>query len=232
MNKPQDFDNVQEYGNSVPLPPGGYVCRILKVEETAAQSSGAPMIKIGLEIAEGDFKEYFHTKFNEDTRQNKKWPCIVNQLVYDTNGGNTTHRGFKTFITAVEKSNPGFKVQWGNNFAACFNNKLIGGVFRREQFRSQTDGELHFTTKCAWLRSVDEIRKGVEPPADKLLADNQQGNYTASGYSAANVSVNAAYDDPFTTPPDATPAAKQQPANIPPDLSDFEEVISDGDLPF
>ena len=226
MNKPQDFDNVQEYGNFIPLPPGGYVCRILRVEETTAQSSGAPMLKIGLEIEEGEYKGYYRRSFDEDTRRDKKWPCIVNQLVYDTNGSNTTNRGFKTFVTAVQKSNPGFTVQWGPNFAACFKNKVVGGVFRREQYKAQ-DGKLRFSTKCAWFRSVDEIRKGIDVPEDKLIADNNQNKGYSSGYSP---NVDVPYDDPFAPPQQN--AAPQANAPLPDTLADFEEVISDSNLPF
>lgn len=222
MNKPQDYDQVQEYGNIPQLPPGGYICRIMQVQETTAQSSGAPMIKIGLEIAEGDFKGYYANKFKADNRPDKKWPCIVNQLVYDSNGGNTTNQGFKTFNTCVVKSNTGFVIQWGNNYSACFKNKLIGGVFRRKQFLGK-DNKLHFTTECFQFRSVDAIRQGVPVPEDKLL-DNDQQVY--SGYpSAGSSSVDIDYAEPV--PQSANP----NPVGVG-NLADFEEIITDSDLPF
>lgn len=225
MNKPQDYDQVQEYGNIPQLPPGGYICRIMKVEETTAQSSGAPMLKIGLEIAEGEHKGHFMTVFNSDTRSEKKWPCVVNQLVYDNNGGNTTNRGFKTFITAVEKSNSGFAVQWGNGFAACFKNKLVGGLFRREQFIGN-DGKAHFSTKCFQFRSADAIHQGVSVPEDKLL---DSGSQTYSGYpSAASASVRIDYSEPVSAPVTAPVSAAAEVGS----LSDFEEIITESDLPF
>ena len=45
MNKPNDFDNVQAFGEYTPLPAGGYVCRIMGVEETVS-SNGKAMIII------------------------------------------------------------------------------------------------------------------------------------------------------------------------------------------
>lgn len=205
MNKPQDFDTTPEYSGSKQLPAGGYVCKIMKVEETTAQRTGAQMLKISLEIAEGEYKNFYADKYRADTRTDKKWGCVANQLVYDSNGGNTTNRGFKSFITCAEKSNNGFKTQWGNNFAACFKDKLIGVIFRREQYIGN-DGNKYFSTKPAWFRSADEIRAGVPVPEDKLLPDNT-GVYAAQAFA--------------------------QGGTLPPDMSDFTEVpVPDGELPF
>ena len=204
MNKPQDFDTTQEFSTFTALEPGGYVCRIVQVQETTSQK-GQPMLKIGLEIAEGPRKGFYAEMFKNDSRADKKWPCVVNQLVYDPNGGNTTNRGFKTFVTCVEKSNAGFKPMWGDKFCDCFKNKLIGGVFRREQYKGN-DGKLHFSTKCAWFRSVEEIKAGVPVPEDKLLDNVPQ-------------SIDVSVDIPVPPAP-------------PMDLSGYEEVIPDNALPF
>lgn len=166
MNKPQDFDTAKEFASFTPLDPGGYICKIVQVQETTSKN-GNPMLKIGLDIAEGPHKGFYTEMFKNDTRPDKKWGCVVNQLVYDSNGGNTTNRGFKTFITCVEKSNPNFKTAWGDKFCDCFKGKLIGGAFGREQYLGD-DGKLHWSTKCRWFRSVDEIRAGIPIPDDKL----------------------------------------------------------------
>lgn len=218
MQKPQDFDNVQAFGDFVPLPAGGYVCRIMGVEETAAKESKAPMIKISLDIAEGQFKDYFANQYRANTRADKKWSysAIINQLVYDTSGNNSTNRGFKTFVTSVCESNQGFNVTWGDGFAACFKNRLVGVLFGREEYIG-TDGKTHWSTKALNFRSVKTIRDGgFEIPADKPL-----------------VSVDAAAN-PFAPPQTPQPAAQQKsaPAGVP-DLQDFEEIlVPESDLPF
>lgn len=217
MQKPQDFDNVQAFGDFVPLPAGGYVCRIMSVEETASRA-GAPMIKISLDIAEGQYKDYFANQYRANTRADKKWSysAIINQLVYDTSGNNSTNRGFKTFVTSVCESNQGFNVAWGDGFAACFKNRLVGVLFGREEYIG-TDGKTHWSTKALNFRSVKTIRDGgFEIPADKPL-----------------VSVDAAAD-PFAPPQTPQPAAQQKsaPAGVP-DLQDFEEIlVPESDLPF
>lgn len=46
-----DFSQVAAYAGFEPVPPGAYVCRIEKVEETTS-NSGKPMIKFELKIME------------------------------------------------------------------------------------------------------------------------------------------------------------------------------------
>lgn len=170
MVKPNNYDGVQEYGEFKPLELGGHICKIMSVEETKS-GSGKDMLKIFLDIAEGEQANYYAEQYKTDSRVEKKWGCIVYQLVEDKDGN--TNRGLKTFITSVEKSNKGFTVAWGDNFAACLKGKLVGGVFGREQYQNNK-GELKFSTKCVNFRSVDAIKAGVEVPADKFLNGAKQ----------------------------------------------------------
>ncbi len=176
MLKPNNYEQTQAYGEFTPLEAGGYVCRIIKVEETKSKG-GKPMVKIYLDIAEGERAGYYAARYDSDNRENKRWGCIVYQLVYDSNGD--TSRGFKTFTTSVKDSNPGFEVAWSDNpavFEGCFKGKLIGGIFGREQYKGNDD-KLKWATKCRSFRSVDAIRAGVQAPEDKCL-----DNFTAAGF--------------------------------------------------
>ena len=89
MEMPNDFQTTQGFGDYTPLPAGGYICRIMGVEETKSKS-GRDMIKVSLDIAEGEFKNRFAEAWKADTRADKKWGCIANQLVYDTTDGTST----------------------------------------------------------------------------------------------------------------------------------------------
>lgn len=164
MLKPIGYDEltVNTYES---LELGGHICKIMKVEETQSRS-GKDMIKIYLDIVEGNQKGYFSKRFKSDTRDNKKWGCIVYQLVQDSKG--QANIGLKRFHDLVEKSNNGFSVIWGNNYCDCFKNKLIGGIFGREQYKS-SKGTLSFAVKLRRFESVEVVRNGVEIPEDKLL---------------------------------------------------------------
>lgn len=180
MQKPNNYETTQEYGDFEPLKIGGHICRIIKVEETESQSF-KPMIKIYLDIAEGEQAGYYREQYENDTRPEKKWGCIVYQITEDDKGD--MNRGFKTFTTSVEKSNPGFEIAWGDNkeaFENCFKDKLVGGIFRNEQYEKK-DGSLGWSVKCYTFRSVDKIKAGVKIPEDKYL-DNSNNSAEPTGF--------------------------------------------------
>lgn len=176
MQKPHDFETAQGYTDFEALELGGHICRIMSLEEVKS-SLGKDMIKVSLDIAEGKQANYYSNQYKNNTKADKKWGCIVYQLVLDSEGN--TNKGFKTFIDAVEKSNTGFVTQWGANFGDQFKGKLIGGVFGREQYKNANQ-ELKFITKCMSFKTVEQIRKGVPVPKDKLLqgAQAQAANST------------------------------------------------------
>lgn len=176
MNKPQDFEQVQAFEGYEKFEAGGHICRILQVNETESSNGHRPMIVVLIDADTTDKQAgYFKKKFDNNTNPNKKYPnnATVRQLVYDADGN--TNRGFKTFIEMVEKSNPGFQVQWGNNFAACFKNKLVGGVFGEEEYLDNA-GLSKFAVKFQNFKTVEDIKKGVEVPKKKLLNPSNNNN--------------------------------------------------------
>lgn len=184
MLKPQDFENVQAFEGFTPLEVGGHICKIMNVEETKSRQN-KDMIVIYLDTDKTDKQpEYFTQQYKSNQKADKKWSnnAIVRQLVLDADGN--TNRGFKTFIEMVEQSNNGFKVQWGDNFAACFKGKLVGGVFGREEYLNSY-GESKFAVKFQSFRTIEDVKKGIEPPKDKLL--NPSENSNASGFDLTPV---------------------------------------------
>lgn len=183
MKKPNNWENTQAYGDFEPLELGGHVCKIRKVEETQSRT-GKAMLIISLDIAEGEQKDYYAEQYKNDTRENKRWGCIVYQLVEDNDGN--TNKGLKTFINAVEKSNKGFDQNkiWNDDFPKYFTNKLIGGVFGKEQYRNNS-GALKWATKCFNFRDVEAIKKGVPVPEDRYL-DGQAPQKHANSFTVAD----------------------------------------------
>lgn len=183
MEKPKDFDTVKATGEYKTLEAGGYVCKIIGVDETMSKT-GKKMIKIALDIAEGDEKGHFMEIYKSDTREFKKWPAsaVVYQLTEDKDGN--THGRFKQFTNCVVDSNAGFEIEWGKTFGACFKNKLVGALFGREQYKSQQDGNLRWSTRPQFFKAVDEIRKGdFKIPKDKPLAAGKQEVEIPEGFS-------------------------------------------------
>lgn len=168
MNKPKGYDETQSYTESRILPAGGYICKVMGVKESKSRN-GKEMLEISLDIDDGEYKGYYADKYKNDTRKEKKWGCVVYQLTEDENGN--CNRGLKTFLTSIEESNSGFSLVWGDKFCDSLKNKKVGGVFRREEFK--TDKGTAFFTKCISFRSIQTIKDGIEVPADKLLEENK-----------------------------------------------------------
>jgi hypothetical protein len=178
MNKPQGYDNVQAAGGYEKLKVGGHILVIKKVEEGKTYA-GKDKITVYFDTDKSDAQPNFFTNaFKNDTRQGKKWPWNghKDELVYTADGD--TSGFFKAFIEAVEKSNSGFKVQWGNDFEKCFVNKLVGATFRNEEY--DDNGVNKMAIKFMNWNTVEQVKQGIEPPKDKLLnpSGNSNSNYT------------------------------------------------------
>ena len=80
-----------------------------------------------------------------------------------------TKRRFKTFIEALEDSNPGFHFAWDEQ---AFKGLYVGGLFREEQFKKR-DGSVGTSTALAQVTTVEKVRTGkYRMPADKLLSES------------------------------------------------------------
>lgn len=165
MKKPNNYDTTQAQGQFEPLKLGGHVCKIIKLEETKSKT-GKDMLKIALDIADGEQKDYYKQQFDNDTRADKKWGCVAYVMVEDKDGN--TNKAFKTFTESVEKSNGGFSIKWCEDFGPQLKNKLVGGVFGREEYINNNQ-ESKFATKCRFFTTIDRTRKGIDAPKDKLL---------------------------------------------------------------
>lgn len=203
IKKPTGYDEAQAFdGAFEQLPPGGYICVIIKVEPTTT-TNGKDAVQITYDIADGEYKNYFSRMYAADNRPDKTYRGTHIQATEDK-----SLSYFKGFITSVERSNSGFKFDWNNpENDKTLTKKLFGGVFGREQYKDK-NGELKMSTKMVAYRSVEEIRKGIEPPKDKLVQTSTQSQ---------NKPAPASY----------MPNAYQPYSNSP----NFQEVSED-DLPF
>lgn len=180
MEKPKAFDTARAWGGYEPLAPGGYVCRIAGVEETVS-STGKDMVKVALDIAEGEETGRFAEAYKNDAREGKKWPNegVAWLLAKDNEG--RTHGKFKQFVDCVAASNPGFGVAWGSGFCACFRGKLVGAVFGREQYEGR-DGKARWATKPQYFKPAEDIRGGnYRLPEDRPLDGQGRGSGQTPG---------------------------------------------------
>jgi len=161
MQKPNNYEATQAAGEFTPIELGGHYLVIKQVEEMT-NKNGKPMIKISFDTADNDKQpHYFADVFRSDIRPDKKWPNGgVSYMNTQDQDGNCS-RTFKGFTTSVEKSNPGFSVVWGDGFAACFKNKLVGGTFREEL--GVYNGKETHQRKLQWFCSNEKVADAAIP---------------------------------------------------------------------
>lgn len=169
--KPSDYDSVK-VGDYRVLPAGGYICRIMKAEETTS-STGKPMFKVAFDICDGDYTGFFMELFQERRESAEdpkavKWPFNGTKWILFLDNEGKTNRDFKAFCTALEESDTEV---WKNNMldVAAMKDAQIGIIFRREEheYMNQTS----WRTVPWRFRSVKAIEEGdYTVPEDKALS--------------------------------------------------------------
>lgn len=222
IKKFKDYDSIQIFEGGASIEPGGYELQIIgaKVE----QYQNCEIMKIAFDIINNEqYAGFYSTRFKaaKATDPNAKWSGIFDVFIPKDDGSEKdgyTKTAFKRFITSVEKSNEGYTWNWNE---LSLKGKMFGGVFGREEFKTK-EGTYKFATKCRFPRSIESIRTGnFTIPDDKLMDKNNNNEpFTASLANMGN-----AYQTPDQL------AAGNDPMSYG-DLSEFEELLSDGDVPF
>lgn len=188
----KDYNETQSYEDYKTLPKGGYVVKIMGVSQE--QNSNGAYLKIGCDIAEGEYKDFYSEQYKRNTNENKKWGCNFLLSIPKDDGSekdSNTKRFFKTFTEALEESNSGYHFDWDET---KFKGKLIGGLFNEQEF-VKNNGSIGTSTKLARVCSVQRIKDGTfKLPDDKKLTTG--GNSSGSG-DFMNVSGSIEEELPF-----------------------------------
>lgn len=153
MEKIENWDNIEAKGmeDFKNLPIGAYECIIKDARINHNEENGKDTLKISIDIASGEYKDYFLKSYENDTRIDKKWNNnAVKYLAFE--GDNVAF--FKGFITCVENSNPGYTWDWNEN---KLKDKKICGVFLYEEYQKQ-DGTHGIKVRLNKFRSLDKMK--------------------------------------------------------------------------
>ena len=188
MNMPTGYQeaDAKSFGEFETLEPGGYICKILKAEEQTSKS-GKQMLVIFYDIAEGEHKDYYKREFERIKEKNPdaKWKGTYYQL---TEGNCVSY--FKGLITSIEESNAGYK--WDFN-ESTLKGKLFGGAIGLEEW--ENNGKSGMQPKLRYVTSVESIRKGINPPKDKMLDGSTKAVNQNSGGLDADFHLMSDEDD-------------------------------------
>lgn len=151
-----EVDEAQEFAK---LTAGGYVCKVIKVEDVPDKE----YLLVYCDVAEGEFKDI---GWNAETANGNDWNYIKMYRSYKQ----TAYSFFKSFLSTLEKSNP-------RRFAAnTFDGNehkmvglLIGLVLGEEEYTGQ-DGSVKIRTYVKTMTTPEKIRQGdYKVPALKVL---------------------------------------------------------------
>lgn len=202
MKAINNFDKIQESGSFEKLPVGGYIIKILAVDDVPEKE----YLKIFFDINDGEKKGFFQKAFKEDTRAEKKWP---NAGSFIRSYKEKTLPMFKGFTNAIENSNKGYK--WNFDEKSLVN-KVVGVVIGEEQYLNQK-GQVRTRTYVSAVRSVDTIKKGefTVPELKKLDATKVSSNQTKQDdfvdpfAAQSNETTSNPFDNAATPTEDSTP---------------------------
>ena len=167
----KDFDKIEAKGmdDFRGLPIGAYECVIMDARVNHNEQSGKDTFKVSVDIASGEFKDYFRKMYENDTRIDRKWNNnAVKYLSYT--GDNVAF--FKGFIKTIENSNIGYTWDWDET---KLKGKKVCGVFQYEEYEKQ-DGTKGIKVRLTKFRSLDKL-KDIEVNDTIKTIDNRYVSY-------------------------------------------------------
>ena len=166
MTKPANWDTTPAItGEYIPLPPGGYECRIVKVQKGESKSKAA-MLTISFDIESGKYAGYYRKQYEgrKSGNADAKWGGMYYQLTAGDHQGR-----FKGMLQNIEKSNPGYVWNWDEQSLV---GKLFGGKFREEEYIY--NGQIRTSTKCIALLPIEGI-EAIPVPEKKCIETATNG---------------------------------------------------------
>ena len=153
MEKIENWDSIEAKGmeDFKNLPIGAYECVIKDARINHNEENGKDTLKISIDIASGEYKDYFLKSYENDTRIDKKWNNnAVKYLAFE--GDNVAF--FKGFIKTIENSNVGYTWDWDET---KLKGKKVCGVFLYEEYQKQ-DGTHGIKVRLNKFRSLDKMK--------------------------------------------------------------------------
>lgn len=174
-----DYETTETSGFSEreKLKLGGHICKILEVsmENVTSKKDGKTfnVLKLKFDIESPDEQAgFYQRRFVEDAKTdalNAKWKGYYRLTIPDNSSEEFVKKNWKTFLTSVEESNLGVKI---NGVAGFDENilvgKVFGGIFGLEEYTLPTDGRKITFTRIRFPRSTKNIFE-AKIPSVKLL---------------------------------------------------------------
>lgn len=181
-----DYETTEtnNFGNKERLKLGGHICKILEasIETITSKKDGKTynQLKLKFDIEPPDEQAgFYQRKFVEDAKTdalNAKWKGYYKLSIPDNSSEEFIKKNWKTFLTSIEESNPGVKINGSAGFDEnILVGKVFGGIFGFEEFTLPSNGKVITFTKLRFARSTKNISE-AKIPSVRLL-DNTYMDY-------------------------------------------------------
>ena len=189
MKKIDNWNEIEAKGmdDFKALPIGAYECKIINAVDNHHEQSGKTTLKVMVDIASGEYKDYFKKRYDSNTAIDRRWDNNATKyLAFE--GENTSF--FKGFITTVENSNVGYKWNWEES---TLRDKKIVGVFQYEEYEKQ-DGTRGIKVRLTKFRSLEKLKEIEVSDSIKML----DGSYvTYDDYMERKENLSSKVNDLF-----------------------------------
>jgi hypothetical protein len=156
---------------------GGHICKVLgvNIEQITSKKDGQVynILNVKFDIEAPDEQAgFYNRRFAEDAKKDAmtaKWKGNYRLTIPTNASPDFAKTNWKTFITSIEKSNPGVQINGNAGFDEnILVGKVFGGVFGLEEFTLPTDGRTITFARIRFVRSTEKIEE-VQIPNVKLL---------------------------------------------------------------
>lgn len=158
MKKIENYDEIKVNENKSILQVGGYECIIKNVKHF--EHNDIKKISLEIDIANGDFKNYYQDKYDERNDEAKYWDDGATISFPEEPTENKEKSYFKGLITAIESYNPNYKWNWNEE---TLKGLKINCNFSLKEYYG-TDGKIYTKPQISrYVNSKENFKKDYVP---------------------------------------------------------------------
>lgn len=152
------FDEIKISENKPMLKVGGYECVIKNVKHF--EHNSIKKISLEIDIANGDFKDYYQEKYDERDVNAKFWDDGATISFPEEPKEDKEKSYFKGLITAIESYNPNYKWNWNEE---TLKGLKINCNFSLKEYQG-SDGNIYTKPQISrYVNSKDNFKKDYVP---------------------------------------------------------------------
>lgn len=158
MQKIEKFDEIKVTENKPTLQVGGYECVIKNVKHF--EHSSIKKISLEIDIASGEFKDYYQQKYDEKDTSSKFWDDGSTISFPEEPKEDKEKSYFKGLITAIESYNPNYQWNWDEE---TLKGLKINCNYSLKEYKG-SDGNIYTKPQISrFVNSKDNFKKDYVP---------------------------------------------------------------------